>query len=88
VRDEIVFEHTRDLGTAGLVGSKRCALGLAPDFLGHFALQVSDLVRKTPSPKRSWKHLLESADQARRAVGRPENQIREAWVDNTAPLSV
>src|SRR5438270_8938186 len=24
--DEIVFEHARDLGTAGLVGSKRCAL--------------------------------------------------------------
>jgi len=68
-RDEIVFEHLRDLRTAGLVGGERRTLELAPDLLGHFALQVSDLVREAPLAKTARKHLFGGSYEPRRAVG-------------------
>ena len=66
-RDEIVLEHLCDLRASRLVSRQRRAFELTPHFLGHLALQVSDLVGEAALPKASGEDLFDGPNQTWRA---------------------
>jgi len=77
-RCNVVAQQARQRGRGRLVAGRSAGLELRPDVLGHYALQVSHLVRQAALAQRARQAFLDRADHPGRPVTHHQQRVGQA----------